>query len=75
MIPLAVKAIKEGFRISSYTPRSGRHRSGQLLGGTGAATAQAAPGETTFVDAVQLAINTIMPNDFSSWDTIDELVQ
>jgi hypothetical protein len=34
----------------------------------------AAPGETTLVDAVQLAINTIMPNDVSSWDTIDELV-
>ena len=27
-------------------------------------TAQAAPGETTFVDAVHLAINTIMPNNF-----------
>jgi hypothetical protein len=57
-------------------PPSGRHRGGQLLGETFAPlTAQAAPGETTFVDAVQLAINTIMPNDFSSWGTMDELVQ
>jgi hypothetical protein len=39
------------------------------------ARASAAPGETTFVDAVQLAINTILPNDCSSWDTIDELVE
>ena len=27
------------------------------------------------VDAVHLAINTIMANDFSYWDTLDELVQ
>ena len=46
-----------------------------FLAGRAPLTAQAAPGETTFVDAVHLAINTIMPNDFSSWDTIDELVQ
>jgi hypothetical protein len=45
-----------------------------FLTGRAALTAQAAPGETTFVDAVQLA-TMIMPNDVSSWDTIDELVQ
>ena len=37
-------------------------------------TAQAAAGETRFVDAVHLAIDTIMPNDVLSWDTIGELV-
>ena len=48
MIPLAVKAIMEGFRISSYTPGA----------------------------AVQLVINTIMPNDLLvQGHTIDELVQ
>ena len=41
-------------------PRSGRHRGGQLLAGTGVAHRPAAPGGTTFVDAVHLAINTIM---------------
>jgi hypothetical protein len=46
-----------------------------LLAGRASLTAQAAPGETTFLDAVRLAINTIMPNDFWSWDSIDELVQ
>jgi hypothetical protein len=45
-----------------------------FLAGRAPLTAQAAPGETTFVDAVHLAINTIMPNDFSYWDTLDELV-
>jgi len=46
-----------------------------FLAGRAPLTAQAAPGETTFVDAVHLAINTIMANDFSYWDTLDELVQ
>ena len=32
-------------------------------------------GETKFVDAVHLEINTITPNDFSYWETIDEVVQ
>jgi hypothetical protein len=36
-----------------------------FLAGRAPLTAQAAPGETTLVDAVHLAINTIMPNDLS----------
>ena len=32
-------------------------------------------GETTFVDAVDLDMNTLNPNDFSYWETIDELIQ
>jgi hypothetical protein len=75
MIPLAVKAIKEGFRISPYTPGAAGTAVASFLAGRAPLTAQAVAGETTFVDAVHLAINTIMPNDFSSWDTIDELVQ
>ena len=30
---------------------------------------------TRFVDAVHLAVNTIPPNDFAYWETINELVQ
>ena len=33
------------------------------------------PPETRFVDAVHLAMNTIPPNDFGYWETIDEVVQ
>ena len=46
-----------------------------FLAGRAAAGRRAGTRETTFVDAVHLEINTITPNDFSFWETIDELVQ
>jgi hypothetical protein len=75
MIPLAVKAIKEGSGSPRTPPGAAGTAVASFLAGRAPLTAQAVAGETTFIDAVHLAINTIMPNDFSSWDTIDELVQ
>ena len=71
----AVEAIKAGFRISPYTPGAAGTAVGSFLAGRAPMAAPAAKPETRFVDAVHLAVNTIPPNDFAYWETIDELVQ
>ncbi len=71
----AVAAIKQGFRIYGWTPGSSGTAVGSFLAGRQPLAGAAEPGETTFVDAVHLEINTITPNDFSYWETIDEVVQ
>ena len=71
----AVEAIKAGFRISPYTPGAAGTAVGSFLAGRAPMAAPAAKPETRFVDAVHLAMNTIPPNDFAYWETIDELVQ
>jgi hypothetical protein len=71
----AVEAIKAGFKIYPYTPGATGTAVASFLAGRAPLAAQAAPVETTFIDAVQLAFNTIPPNDFAYWETIDELVQ
>jgi hypothetical protein len=71
----AVRAVKEGFRIHPYSPGTAGTAVASFLAGQVPLAGVAEPGETRFVDAVHLAINTIMPNDFSYWETIDELVQ
>ena len=46
-----------------------------LAGRAPLAGARRRAGETEFVDAVHLAMNTIPPNDFGFWETIDEVIQ
>jgi len=70
-----VAAIKAGFRIYPYTPGAAGTAVASFLAGRGPLAGAAGAPETTFVDAVHLQINTITPNDFSFWETIDELVQ
>ncbi len=68
-----------GQGAASGSTRTRPERSGTAVASflAGRAPLAGAPeaGETTFVDAVHLEINTIPPNDFSYWETIDELVQ
>ena len=71
----AVEAIKAGFRIAPYTPGAAGTAVGSFLAGRAPMAAPAAKPETRFVEAVHLAVNTIPPNDFAYWETIDELVQ
>jgi hypothetical protein len=71
----AVEAIKAGFRIHPYTPGAAGTAVASFLAGRAPLAGAAEPAETTFTDAVHLAMNTIAPNDFSFWETLDELVQ
>ena len=72
----AVAAIKQGFRIHPYRPgAAGTAIASFLAGDSPLAGLQATVGETVFVDAEHLAINTIAPNDFSFWEMIDSVVQ
>ena len=69
------RAVKAGFRMYPYTPGAMGTAVGSFLAGRAPLAGAAETPETTFVDAVHLEINTITPNDFSFWETIDELVQ
>jgi hypothetical protein len=71
----AVEAIKAGFKIYPYTPGAAGTAVASFLAGRALLAGPAAVSETRFVDAVHLEINTVTPNDFSFWETIDELVQ
>ncbi len=71
----AVAAVKGGVRVYPYTPGAMGTAVGSFLAGRAPLAGAVATPETTFVDAVHLEINTITPNDFSFWETIDELVQ
>ena len=71
----AVAAVKQGFRIYPFTPGGSGTAVGSFLAGRQPMAAEPEVGETTFVDAVHLKINTITPNDFSFWESIDEVVQ
>jgi hypothetical protein len=71
----AVAAIKAGFRISAYTAGATGTAVGSFLAGRAPMAAAGPKPETRFVDAVHLAMNTIPPNDYAYWETIDELVQ
>jgi hypothetical protein len=71
----AVKVIRDGVRIYPYVPGGeGTPVSTFLAGGT--RLARPAPkSETRFIEGSGKAFNTIPPNDFSYWETIDRLVQ
>ena len=71
----AVEAVKAGFRMYPYTPGATGTAVGSFLAGRAPLAGAPEIPETTFVDALHLEINTITPNDFSFWETIDELVQ
>lgn len=71
----AVDALRSGLRIHPYTSGAEGTAVASFLAGRAPLAGPAAPVETTFVDAVRMPINTIAPNDFSYWETIDELVQ
>jgi hypothetical protein len=70
-----VEAIRNGFRLSPYVPGAqGTAVASFLAGHAPLGAAKPAP-ETRFVEASGLAFNTVFPNDYGFWETIDELVQ
>ena len=71
----AVAAVKAGVRVYPYTPGAMGTAVASFLAGRAPLAGAAERPETRFVDAVHLEINTVTPNDFSFWETIDELVQ
>jgi hypothetical protein len=71
----AVKAIRDGFRISKYVPGAqGTAVATFLTGEAPLALAPAGP-ETRFVEGSGKAFNTIPPSDFTYWELINDVVQ
>jgi len=70
-----VEAIRTGFRISPYVPGAqGTAVASFLAGEAPLGAAQEVP-ETTFIEASGMSVNTVFPNDYGFWETINELVQ
>jgi hypothetical protein len=71
----AVEVLKEGFRIYPYVPGTEGTSVAAFLAGRAPLAPPASWPETTFVEGSGLAFNTVPPNDYTFWDTINELVQ
>lgn len=68
-------AFRAGLRIHPYTAGGiGSSVASFLGGGPSIAPISAVP-ETRFVEGSGVAFNTIPPNDFSFWETVNELIQ
>jgi hypothetical protein len=72
-IPL--EAIRNGFRVSPYVPGAQGTAVGSFLAGHAPLGASKEVPETHFVEASGLEMNTVFPNDYSFWETVNELVQ
>jgi hypothetical protein len=70
-----VKAIRSGFRVSPYVPGAQGTAVASFLAGYAPLGAAKPVPETRFIEASGLEVNTIFPNDYGFWETIDELVQ
>ena len=71
----AVEGLKRGFRIHRYRPGAAGTSVASFLAGHAPLAQPEEAGATTFVEAKHQAMNTIPPNDFGYWETIDEVVQ
>jgi hypothetical protein len=72
-VPL--EAIRSGFRVSPYVPGTQGTAVGSFLAGHAPLGAAKDAPETNFIEASGLEMNTVFPNDYSFWETINELVQ
>ena len=70
-----VETIRSGFRVSPYVPGAHGTAIGSFLAGHAPLGAAKPPAEMRFIEASGLDFNTIFPNDYGFWETIDELVQ
>ena len=70
-----VEAIRSGFRISPYVPGAQGTAVATFLAGEAPLGAPSAVPETRFIEGSGVAVNTIPPNDFGYWETINDLVQ
>ena len=68
-------AIRKGFRLSKYVPGAQGTAIATFLAGDAPFGAAPPAPETRFVEASGQSFNTIPPNDFGFWDTINELIQ
>jgi hypothetical protein len=72
-VPL--EAIRNGFRVSPYVPGAQGTAVGSFLAGRAPLGAAKEVPETRFIESSGLEFNTVFPNDYSFWETINELVQ
>jgi hypothetical protein len=72
---IPVDTIRSGFRISRYVPGAQGTAVATFLAGKAPLGAPATVPETRFVEGSGVALNTIPPNDFGYWETINALVQ
>jgi hypothetical protein len=72
-VPL--EAIRSGFRVSPYVPGAQGTAVASFLAGRAPLGAAKPVPETRFIEASGLEMNTVFPNDYSFWETINELVQ
>jgi Uncharacterized conserved protein len=70
-----VETIRSGFRISPYVPGAQGTAVATFLAGKAPLGAPSAVPETRFIEGSGVAVNTIPPNDFGYWETINALVQ
>jgi hypothetical protein len=72
-VPL--EAIRSGIRVAPYVPGAQGTAVGSFLAGRAPLGAAKPVPETRFIEASGLEMNTVFPNDYSFWETINELVQ
>ena len=72
---IPVDTIRDGFRVSPYVPGAQGTAVATFLAGEGPVGAPKPEPETRFIEASGKAFNTVFPNDFSYWETVNELVQ
>jgi hypothetical protein len=70
-----VEAIRSGLRVSPYVPGAHGTAVASFLAGHAPLGAAKPVPETRFIEASGLEFNTVFPNDYGFWETIDELVQ
>jgi hypothetical protein len=70
-----VEAIRNGFRISAYTPGAQGTAVATFLAGRASLGAAPPAPETRFVEGSGVSFNTVPPNDFTFWEAVDRAVQ
>ncbi len=71
----AAKVIRDGVRISPYVPGAQGTPISTFLSGEAPFGPVPAQTEQVFIEGSGKAFNTVPPNDFSYWGTVNELVQ
>lgn len=72
---VAVEAIRGGLRISPYTAGGAGTSVASFLAGDAPLAGVTPPSATTFVEGSHLSFNTVPPNDWMFWESLDELIQ
>ena len=70
-----VEAIRNGLRISAYTPGAQGTAVATFLAGRASLGAAPPAPENRFVEGSGVSFNTVPPNDFTFWKAVDRAVQ